>query len=343
MEQKAADIFVKEFELKREFYKEFTLQLKSVIQNILDSENLKYFSVESRVKVSESLRQKILKSEKTIDKLTDIQDLAGIRIITYVYGDMNKIEKIIEENFDVQEKEEVEHRLGTDKMGYRSHHRIIRLSAQRLLLPEYKKFNEVVAELQICTILQHAWAQVEHDQIYKSNSILPEKIRRDFSLLAGMLEVSDNEFNRISGEIDIYQTSIDEHTQRGELDIPIDSISLRSYFDTRFKKIPSVESTFGPSDDMAEIVIEELKSFGIETLAQLDILIPKDYSEVFPSYKDELNYAGIARNVMLIDDPEKYFTKAWKNHWGGVTDKNRKLLEHYNVDMDVLKKYISIF
>src|SRR5438309_774277 len=54
-----------------------------------------------------------------------------------------------------------------------------------------------VAEIQVRTILQHSWAEIEHDIQYKSVSVIPAEIRRRFMSLAGMLEIADREFQAI--------------------------------------------------------------------------------------------------------------------------------------------------
>ena len=47
-------------------------------------------------------------------------------------------------------------------------------------------------EIQIRTVMQHAWAEIEHDLGYKSKEDIPDKYRRQFSILAGLIELADD-------------------------------------------------------------------------------------------------------------------------------------------------------
>jgi ppGpp synthetase/RelA/SpoT-type nucleotidyltranferase len=85
--------------------------------------------------------------------------------------------------------------LEDEKFGYASIHYLVRLKVNRTDLSEYSRFKGLVAEIQVRTILQHAWAEIEHDIQYKS--AIPSSIRRRFMSLAGMLEIGDREFQAI--------------------------------------------------------------------------------------------------------------------------------------------------
>ncbi|MEJ7833861.1 MAG: DUF429 domain-containing protein, partial [Nocardioides sp.] len=71
--------------------------------------------------------------------------------------------------------------------GYASRHLLVKLDDGR------------VASVQLRTVLQHAWAEFEHDIRYKGN--VPEEHARDldrrFTLAAGLLELADQEFATI--------------------------------------------------------------------------------------------------------------------------------------------------
>ncbi len=62
---------------------------------------------------------------------------------------------------------------------------VAEIKDDRIILPEYQKFKDKKFEIQIRTILQHAWAEIEHDRDYKFTGELPINIKRRFRILAG--------------------------------------------------------------------------------------------------------------------------------------------------------------
>ncbi len=341
MEQKVIEKVIKEYSEKYPIYSDFSIRIKNILQDILDSDNIDYHSIESRPKELVSLRQKLESGVVDVSSLNDIRDLVGVRIIAYVYKDISDIEKMVNNNFEANAIE-IEEKLGTDRVGYRSHHWLVGLPSARVTLPEYKKFTGLKAELQIRTILQHAWAQIGHNQVYKPNVVLPDKIKRDFTLLSGLLEIADNEFGRISGEISNYSHQVDKLTDSGDLDIEIDSVSLRNYFEKKFGMETWIDQKFGPKDDMIEVIIEELSIIGINTLRQLDNIIPKGFKDVTKKIEKETNYCGISRSIMVVNNPELYFEKAWRKSWviGSDPEKQLAFYKYYNIDVEgLINKY----
>lgn len=172
--------------------------------------------------------------------------------------------------------------------------------------------------------------------------MLPEKIKRDFSLLSGLLEIADNEFSRISKEITTYSKEVNEKTSKGDLNIIIDSLSLRSFFKRRFGKIKSIAHRFGPSDDMTEQIIEELNLMGISTLENLEAIMPKNLDKVLRKYDESTNFSGLARLIMITYDAKTYFEKSWRGSWTtGVDDENERY-SHYGINLrDIVSEYES--
>ncbi len=341
MNKEKIEKLLKDYKRNHHIYVEFAECLKPLFIDVLNSEELEYLSVDVRAKSPESLRAKLESGIINPRTVEGVQDLVGVRIITYVYEDILKIEELISRCFKSKILE-VAQRLGTDRVGYMSHHHLINLSADRLKLIEYKKFKGLGAELQIRTILQHAWAQIGHNQIYKPNVVLPNKIKRDFTLLSGLLEIADNEFGRISKEISNYSDQVEERTDKGDLDVSIDSISIRRYFDSHFGSSEFVDPKFGPNDDMAEKIIEELKIMGVETLRQLNEIIPKDLNSKIEEFDKKTNYCGVARNIMIVSNPEKYFSDAWGNSWGIASHEAMAIYTAYGIDVEKLIARYSV-
>ena len=180
----------------------FGLILEGLIQSTLEANGLQVHSVTSRVKSKASIRRKLerLDRERDINSLTDI---LGIRIITYFRDEVDAVARLIENEFLIDKERSVDKRaaLDPDRFGYLSLHYIAQLNQNRSQLVEYSMYTGVLFEVQIRSILQHAWAEIEHDRGYKSEAEVPKAVRRRFSRLASLLELADDEFLGLRDEL----------------------------------------------------------------------------------------------------------------------------------------------
>jgi ppGpp synthetase/RelA/SpoT-type nucleotidyltranferase len=154
----------------------------------------------SRAKETHSLVKKLLRGKHTYE---NIPDKAGARCIVRHLSEIAGVIDAAGELFECSLPDRKVENLAEDRVGYSSTHLQIRL---RVDSPEEVKYprDRFTAELQIRTLGQHLWAEMSHDAIYKNDETvakLPSGVRRRVNLMSGLIEVADQEFDRIGGEL----------------------------------------------------------------------------------------------------------------------------------------------
>ena len=159
-------------------YKDFAKIVASILEAALKAEGDEYnlWDIQNREKNPSSLRNKLedrgLLEHPNIEN--EIKDLAGCRLIFYSNDDVDKLlgSGIVNENFDVDwDNSKFHHPVEETQDAtelYRAHHFLVSLKDARAKLPEYSAFLDLNCEIQIQTILNHAWSETGHDVIYKS-------------------------------------------------------------------------------------------------------------------------------------------------------------------------------
>jgi ppGpp synthetase/RelA/SpoT-type nucleotidyltranferase len=150
-------------------------------------------SITARAKTVQSLRGK-LRRKSYLSPRDQLTDLVGARVITYYRDAVDPIAERLRGRFKVDKEASVDKRqaLGMRQFGYRSVHLIA--SMRPLTLRPNEFLQEFKFEIQIRSILEHAWAEIEHEIVYKSGVSFNDDTTRRFAALAGGLELFDNEF-----------------------------------------------------------------------------------------------------------------------------------------------------
>ena len=242
-------------------------------------------AVEHRVKTESSLAGKLqLKGDK-YQSIYDITDVVGIRVITFYNDDVDKVASVLERLFEIDWENSIDKRKAheIDSFGYLSLHYICRIPESAYSVPGHPELNQIRFEVQMRTVLQHAWANMNHDTGYKSGVEIPEVYKRNLSRLAGMLELVDDEFSRIRRELTDYRRRVQGLVASGNLDeVPLDGDSYKSYlqigpFDALMHHIASINQAEIQPVDLSNF-LPLFKAMGFQTLGDIDKLI-KDYSD----------------------------------------------------------------
>ncbi|MCD6251281.1 MAG: (p)ppGpp synthetase [Psychrobacter sp.] len=255
--------------------------LETLINSLLKQKGIKVHQIQTRVKDRDSLEKKILAKQK-YKSLDDITDIVGVRIITYFDDEVDQIATLIEEEFVIDQDNSVDKRkIDSDKFGYRSLHYVANLKKDRTNLPEYSSYKEQKFEFQIRTILQHSWAEIEHDLGYKGEFEIPSTAKRTFYRVAALLEQADIEFVKLKSTIADYENSLSQSIKNNPSQIEINKASLTSFMskndnvinfenDVFIGEYNLVIEEFNIENYVDNQLINQIKNLGIENVEQLE-------------------------------------------------------------------------
>jgi ppGpp synthetase/RelA/SpoT-type nucleotidyltranferase len=240
-------------------------------------------AMEHRVKTEESLTGKLRLKGSKYNSIHDVTDVVGIRVITFYIDDVDKVASVLERWFEIDWENSIDKRKAheIDSFGYLSVHYICRIPESSYTDPEHPEMNQIRFEVQMRTVLQHAWANMNHDTGYKSGVEIPKVYKRNLSRLAGILELVDDEFSRIRRELSNYRRQVKKLVASGNLsEVLLDGDSFQSYlqmgpFDALTRRIASInQAEIHPVDLSAFLPLFQAMRF--KTLGDIDALV-KNY------------------------------------------------------------------
>jgi putative GTP pyrophosphokinase len=215
-----------EYELKRSLYEGYAAALEVFLRQLCNSRNIEPQAIEARGKEPSSLLEKLRKypNYKSLDNITD---LTGARIVLYYRSDIQAARDLICDEFEVLD--EVSHGAeAAEAFGYQSLHLNVRLDDRRRDLVEWSQFSELQAEIQVRTVLAHAWAAISHKLDYKSSSEIPHQIRRKLFRVAALLETGDDLFGEFRTEVEAlresYRSDATSEREWLKLELNLDSL-----------------------------------------------------------------------------------------------------------------------
>ncbi|WP_294974213.1 GTP pyrophosphokinase family protein [uncultured Leuconostoc sp.] len=145
-----------------------------------DGKNSPIEFVTGRLKTQASIEEKIVRRHLDDTRLSlDLQDIAGVRIMTKYVEDVYTVVELLRDRTDFQILEERDYVTNAKPSGYRSYHIVIEYPVQM-----YSGEHKVLAEIQVRTIAMNVWATIEHDLRYKHGDKLPAELVEQLTILA---------------------------------------------------------------------------------------------------------------------------------------------------------------
>lgn len=267
-----------EYERRLPVFERAARNVRQAIDALVTDAGIPVLAIVSRVKKFDSLREKVerKKYKSPFDQATDC---VGIRVIVNLPADVKSVHAVLAREFDIVESTDKAELLRANEFGYRSHHLLLRIPKDWSTTPNYRGLAHITIEVQVRTILMHAWAEIEHKLQYKSEVQVPRDQQRRLSLLSAKVEEADIQFEALVADVAAYRSKIAvEVAKSGKFDTDLD-LNLES-----FKELLSF---FYPSSmehpAMSQQVFDDAVSNGLS----LSDLVK--YAKAFQSFEDELD------------------------------------------------------
>ena len=181
--------------------------------------------VQTRPKSLSSFAEKIIRKRGEMsDPVNEFTDLCGGRVITHTQTEVTAICTYIEQHFDIDwdNSVNIDQRLKATEFGYRSVHYIVSLRPGPLTVGSIsievpETIAHLKAEIQVRTLLEHAWADFSHDKSYKSSFAFPRQWQRELARIAAVLEDADQSFVTIENRLTAYAANFSAYMSEAQV------------------------------------------------------------------------------------------------------------------------------
>jgi len=221
-----------EYDETRSKFENFCNKVRPYLEELLRKNEIPFQTVLHRIKDREKVRTKYDRPSKSGKylALNDITDIAGLRVITYYEDDIDAVREVIESAFEI-DRENIEDKRepkDPENFSYHALHLIVSLKPSTLGDHTFGQLRGIRGEIQITSVLRHAWAEIAH-KWYDLDDRFPRNVKRRFARLSALIDLADEQFVQLRDEWDQANSSIDRSLEGGFVDIPISAQSLRAF------------------------------------------------------------------------------------------------------------------
>jgi ppGpp synthetase/RelA/SpoT-type nucleotidyltranferase len=294
--------FIARYRKEYDFYDQAARLVGQLLEANLQTAGIRSM-VTSRAKSITRLETKVLqrstsKGYKCVDDIfTDIVDLAGARVALYFPGERGQVDLLIKSLFNVigspkefpdGSKPAYEKRFS----GYRASHYRVQLR-ESTLSDIQKRYAEARVEIQVASVLMHAWAEVEHDLVYKP--------------LQGELSPSEYAIlDELNGEVIAGEISLELLQKAGEARVSADDRPFSNHYDLAAYLVDRAAPILkNPLGDSALGRVDLL----FELLSKLDMATPRDITPYISVLNADTERRPVAEQIVdqiLAEDKSRY-------------------------------------
>lgn len=265
----------------------------AAVEDLLADAGVTYDRVVARVKDWSSLKAKAYKKRPDggwmyPDPWSDIHDVVGVRVTVFHSTEIPVAIGALQQSFRVERSVDktAETRI-SGGFGYGSHHLILTVDENSTDIEELADYQGTSFEVQVRTVLQHAWAEFEHDVRYKRGiDVVDPRVDRAFTLAAGLIELADQQFDQIAA------LQYTDGSPADDVELTAETLPgvLAMLLGNRFPRSRSENYRF---------LMEILAADGVTTVAELDSLLDDVDIE---AVRGAMRYRFHPGQIRLIDD-----------------------------------------
>jgi len=227
------ETLAEDYEGEKIYFEELLLEVNYIMNKRIKEEGIKILGIEYRVKTFDSFYNKIKEDQIEGNAFNIMNDIAGLRVICYYRTDLNRIENIIKDKFQILK---TKHYNDDDAsiFGYKSNKYVINL-LDEYTGERYDDIKGIKCEIQVRTISMHLWAVISHDLDYKQELDIPTVIKDDFKALSGFFQLADSNFDKFrEARVNALQGLKERSDKVFNMDEDFNLDSLETYLKCKF-------------------------------------------------------------------------------------------------------------
>ncbi|MBO4404172.1 MAG: tetratricopeptide repeat protein [Treponema sp.] len=313
----------------------------------------------ARIKSFKSYYKKILRQKpdesKQSSSLVTLTDMIGIRVICAFIEDLREVERQVSAHFTVKEIERKGAEQSFREFGYESIHILVKIPPECMpkkntspALPE-----DIVCEIQIRTILQDAWAEVEHELIYKSEfNPFDKPLRRKLASINASLSLADMIFQEIRDYQNKLQTELG--TRRGTFYEKADELTeQKELCETKEVQQEAASDDFiDPNASIDDLVLQALHEHNLGNLSRAEVIYtkilesqpepPAIVMSVIFKHRGMAYFAQSKFDEALSDfkdsiarDPKGFRAMYYEGIVYSIQNKNKEAIESFNRSLEI--------
>lgn len=296
------DQFMARYTKEYDFYSQTARLAQQKLEANLQAAGVRSM-VTARAKSSSRLEAKCRQRDSkrggysSVDEIyEDIVDLAGVRVALYFPAELDQVDGMVMRLFNVIAKKEFpgsgERPKGKRFDGYKATHYRVQLKEDGLNDIE-KRYSAARIEIQVASVLMHAWAEVEHDLVYKPlDADLSEEEYAILDELNGMV---------LAGEI-----ALERLQKAGEARVAISGRKIANHYDLAVHLLSAAEGlTDKPISESGLGRVDLLFDF----ISRLGINTPKKLKPYIEALHGNVELRPLAEQIidaLLAENSERY-------------------------------------